>query len=69
MHNYYISYNLFKGNKRIASGNCFANTNNKILTNEDVEELEQNIEKDCEKFNKQFTYLHIISLNYLGEVE
>ena len=56
MHNYYISYNLFKGNKRIASGDCFANANNKILTKEDAEGLKQSLEKDCKN---SASHLHI----------
>lgn len=69
MYNYFLSYNLFKGNKRIASGDAVIESNNKILNNADFLEVKKKLEESCRETCANFTFIQVLSLNYLGEGE
>lgn len=73
MYNYFLSYNLFKGNKKIASGDAVIESNNKILNNADFLEVKKKLEESCKESCREtcanFTFIQVLSLNYLGEGE
>lgn len=69
MYNYFLSYNLFKGNRRIASGDAVIESNNKILSNTDFLEVKKKLEESCRETCKNFTFVQVLSLNYLGKGE
>lgn len=69
MYNYFLSYNLFKGNKRIASGDAVIESNNKILNNADLLEIKKKLEESCREFCANFTFIQVLSLNCLSEGE
>lgn len=66
MYNYFVAYNLFKKNKRIASGDAFVESSKKILSNEEFLEIKRKLEEQC-KETCNFTFLQVLSLTYLGQ--
>ena len=69
MYNYVIGYNLFKNKELVASGDAFVESSCKILRKSDYEDMKKKLEESCKKNSTKFTYVQIVSLNYLGKVE
>lgn len=69
MYQYFISFNLLRKSKIVASCDGIIEANQKILTSEDIEKLKEQLADENRDNSPKFDFVHILSLNYLGKEE